>query len=340
VNTIELPAASPLSFPRLVSNMRVIALTLDSRARVTYCNRFFLEITGWTHREVLGCDWFDRFIPPDADELAGVFADLLRDSPEAWHHENEILRKSGERSLVRWNNAVLRGPNDEIIGVATIGEDITEQRHLERELLDSAAEERLHLAAELHDGLGQSLYGASLFVAGLRSKLGKHSVSDSELAEVDAAVASAMDSCHRIAHGLSPLANVRGSLIQALHALTQCAVKGQPTVNLKISESAALRLDVTSLDHLYRIAQEALSNSIKHARAISVDISFEVTASRVTLSIVDDGIGMPPHALCTNRLGLRLMRYRAGVIRAKLSIEPASPHGTRITVECPQQLPI
>jgi PAS domain S-box-containing protein len=157
VNTIESPAASPLSFPRLVSNMRVIALTLDSRARVTYCNRFFLEITGWTHREVLGCDWFDRFIPPDADELAGVFADLLRDSPEAWHHENEILRKSGERLLVRWNNAVLRGPKDEIVGVATIGEDITERRYLERELLDSAAEERLHLAAELHDGLGQSL---------------------------------------------------------------------------------------------------------------------------------------------------------------------------------------
>ena len=58
------------------------------------------------------------------EQLREIFADLLKDMPEAWHHENEILTRTGARRLVRWNNSVLRGSTGEVIGTASIGVDL------------------------------------------------------------------------------------------------------------------------------------------------------------------------------------------------------------------------
>ena len=325
-----------MSFPLLVSKMRVIAVTLDSTAHLTYCNEYFEKLTGWKASELIGCDWFERFIPPDVEDVRGVVAGMLHDLPDAWHHENEILRKSGERVLVCWNNAAIRDATGSIIGIASIGEDITEQRKLERELLDSAARERQHLAAELHDGLGQMVYGASLMVDSLRIKSIKGEVTAADYDELAETMNSSLKTCHQIAQGLSPLANVRGSLVEALHALTSMGADSKPLVKLEIIDHAPLRLDATSLDHLYRLAQQALTNSLKHAFADTILVNLEIFPSLVVLSISDDGVGMSPDALLSQRLGLKMMRYRSHVIHAKLMITPVSPHGTCVTIECPQ----
>src|ERR1019366_2942216 len=69
-----------------------------------------------------------------ADEKKDVFAALLANRPEAWHHESEILTRSGERRLIRWSNSVLRSGAGDVIGTASIGEDITEQKRAEKAL--------------------------------------------------------------------------------------------------------------------------------------------------------------------------------------------------------------
>ena len=155
------------TFQDLVSKMNLIALILNASAKLTFCNDYFLRLTGWTRPEILGCDWFQRFVPTGIDDLRDVFFDLLKNLPNAWHHENAILCKSREKVLIRWHNSVIRNSSDHIVGIASIGEDVTEHRLLERELLDSSARERRHLAAELHDGLGQNLYAASLLARSL-----------------------------------------------------------------------------------------------------------------------------------------------------------------------------
>ena len=118
-------------FSDMLGKVELVSLMLDKDARITYCNDYLLGLTGWRREEVLGRDWFKLFIPPDLDAMKKIFSDLIADLPEAWHHENEILTRAGARRLIRWNNSVLRSVSGEVIGTASIGEDITEQKQAE-----------------------------------------------------------------------------------------------------------------------------------------------------------------------------------------------------------------
>lgn len=324
------------TFQDLVGKMNLIALILNASAKLTFCNDYFLTLTGWTRPEVLGCDWFQRFVPTGIDDLRDVFSDLLNNSPNAWHHENAILCKSREKVLIRWNNSVIRDSSGDIVGVASIGEDVTEHRLLERELLESSARERRHLAAELHDGLGQNLYAASLLARSLEITAHKGLPITEDLTQLASVIGSSMETCRQIAHGLSPLAEIRGGFIRALQDLTSMPAKGATEVALSIVGGAPLQIDAVSLDHLFRLAQEAVTNALKHAEATLIQVKLDIQAALVTLTVVDDGIGLPLQPSISNRLGLRLMRYRADMIHAKLTMTPEKPHGTRITCECPQ----
>jgi diguanylate cyclase (GGDEF)-like protein/PAS domain S-box-containing protein len=118
-------------FSDMLKNVELIAAMLDQDGRITYCNEYLLCLTGWQHEEVIGQDWFDLFIAAESRDPKSVFGEVLANLPEAWHHENEILTRSGERRLIRWNNTVLRSRTGDVIGTASIGEDITEQKRAE-----------------------------------------------------------------------------------------------------------------------------------------------------------------------------------------------------------------
>lgn len=115
-------------FRDMLGTVKLVSLMLDNEARITYCNDYLLRLTGWQREEVLGRNWFELFIPPGIDDMRAVFAQLIANSPEAWHHENEILTRSGARRVIRWNNTVLRSGDGDVVGTASIGDDITEQR--------------------------------------------------------------------------------------------------------------------------------------------------------------------------------------------------------------------
>ena len=324
-------------FPDLVSNMNLIAVILNTKAEPTFCNDYFLTLTGWTRPEVLGCDWFERFVPTGVEDLRDVFSDLLKNLPNAWHHENEILCKSGEKIVVRWHNSVIRESSGPIVGIASIGEDVTEHRLLERERLESSARERRHLAAQLHDGLGQNLYAASLFCRSLQTTARKARLPlTADLDQLASVIASAMETCHQIAHGLSPLAENPGGFIQALTSLVSMQPNVGTQVVLSIVEAAPLQIDAVTSDHLLRLAQEAVTNALKHAEATVIQVNLDIQPALITLTVIDDGIGLPSPPIVSDRLGLSLMRYRADMIHAKLTIAREEPRGTRITCECPQ----
>ncbi|MEO8217650.1 MAG: PAS domain S-box protein [Acidobacteriota bacterium] len=131
-------------FREMNNNLELISIMLDSEACLTYCNDYFLRLTGWRREELVGRDAFKTFVSPDdAAELREMFPSLLANSPDAWHHTNQILTRSGEKLLVQWNNSVLRSTAGEVIGVASIGEDITSRTLAESELRRS--EERLRI---------------------------------------------------------------------------------------------------------------------------------------------------------------------------------------------------
>ena len=117
-------------FSDMLGNVQMVSVMVDRDARISYCNDYLLQVTGYRREEVIGWDWFERFIGAHAVPKAN-FAALLANQPEAMHRESEILTCSGERRLIRWNNSVLRSGAGDVIGTASIGEDITEQKRAE-----------------------------------------------------------------------------------------------------------------------------------------------------------------------------------------------------------------
>jgi PAS domain S-box-containing protein len=140
------PLESAHDFAGLFKNIQLAVVMLGCDARITYCNAYLLRLTGWQLDEVVGRDWFEVFMPvAPGDDMRPVFAQLLADLPEAWVRDHDTLTRAGERRLIRWNNSVLRAPSGEVVGTASIGEDITERRQAEQVLLQRAAElERFH----------------------------------------------------------------------------------------------------------------------------------------------------------------------------------------------------
>lgn len=119
-------------FSDMLGNVELVSLMLDREARITYCNEYLLRLTGWRSEEVMGRDWFELFVAPELHHLkATLFQDILANLPQAMHDENEILTRSGGRRLIHWNSSVLRSDADDVIGVASIGEDITERKAAE-----------------------------------------------------------------------------------------------------------------------------------------------------------------------------------------------------------------
>jgi PAS domain S-box-containing protein len=160
-------------FSDMLGNLELVSMMLDRNGQITYCNDHLLRLTGWQREAVIGQNWFDLFLPTDrVEELLGVHSALLENHPAAWHHENEIVTRSGERRLIRWNNSVLRSASGEAIGTASIGDDITErkQQEAERQVISEIVQgvittgnldELLDLA---HRSIGKLLYAENCFV--------------------------------------------------------------------------------------------------------------------------------------------------------------------------------
>jgi PAS domain S-box-containing protein len=118
-----------------LTNIEMIAVMADMKGDITFCNDYLLQLTGWKREEVIGKNWYEMFLP-DA-EKAKVSKLLDRVEPAGairLHMENEIKTRTGERRLVKWTNVTLRGSQGQVIGVAALGDDITERKAAEEQL--------------------------------------------------------------------------------------------------------------------------------------------------------------------------------------------------------------
>jgi PAS domain S-box-containing protein len=116
----------------LLEEVSLIVIGLDLDGNVEYANSFFLKLSGYKQTEVIGQDWFTTFLPRhQQQEVKRSFLEILNQNFHA-HYENPILTKSGEERIISWSNTLLRNPQGDVIGTMSIGEDITEQKSMNR----------------------------------------------------------------------------------------------------------------------------------------------------------------------------------------------------------------
>jgi signal transduction histidine kinase len=111
---------------------------------------------------------------------------------------------------------------------------------------------------------------------------------------------------------------------------------GRGRVEFRIVDGAPLRVSLEALNQLYRIAQEALNNALKHSEAKHIVLTLEIDSARIRIEVADDGSGFPQSTARFAGLGLDSMRYRAAAIGARLSIRNRDPHGVVVNCECSQ----
>jgi signal transduction histidine kinase len=210
--------------------------------------------------------------------------------------------------------------------------EITERQRLEQELLEVSEREQRRIGHDLHDSLCQHLTGAALAGQVLEEKLAAHSRPEAADANrVVELVEEGIVLSRKLARGLDPIEMKADGLMQALEELAAIT-----TDLFKIScrfecDSPVLIHDPAVSGHLYRIAQEAVSNAIKHGKARNVIIHLEGLEDGTALQVKDDGVGLPATPPKTAGMGLRIMAHRAGMVGATFGAQREQSGGTLVS---------
>lgn len=215
---------------------------------------------------------------------------------------------------------------------------ITARKRLEHELLEITEKERRRIGLDLHDDLGQRLSGIALMIKGLELKLAKQDATISkEAGKIHLLVQQAMNHASDLAHDLATLDHKGSDLPAALNDLADHARKlFDITCRFKV-DGEIPPLEPHTVGELYKIAQEAVTNAIKHGKAKKVGISLTNGSDQVVLTIQNDGRPFPDLNSQNTGMGLRIMNYRASLIGASLEVKGIAK-GTRVTCSMPLEV--
>ncbi|MEI7731581.1 MAG: sensor histidine kinase [Verrucomicrobiota bacterium] len=215
--------------------------------------------------------------------------------------------------------------------------EMAERERLEEEILKISEREQRRIGHDLHDSLCQHLTGTALAGQVLQERLAAKSLPESDDAsKIVDLVEEGITLARNLAHGLYPVQMEAEGLMAAFEELAR---KLTETAKLQCSfecETPVLIHNDEAATHLYRIAQEAVSNAIRHGKAKQILISLCEQAGRVLLTIEDDGVGLPETNPKTDGLGIRIMAHRAAMMQGTLSVEPALTGGTVVICSIPR----
>ena len=301
----------------LLSVMREPVLLLGRDYTVRLSNPAFDALLGATPGTLQGCNIRALLVAAVGDlrGLAhGAGALQARRAIDWRRPDGQLLHLVGTYTPVR--------VEDEELTLA-VYVDVTAERRLERQIVESAAREQQRLSADLHDGLGQELTGIALLLRSVGNSLGEaRSPHAARVDEIIHHVNHAIDSTRRLARGLAPVSQQQGGLPGALQTLAHSLDGAHGLrVHFESHVSPALALDDEVATHLFRIAQEAVSNVLRHAGAHELHLSLEKVDRELVLTVQDDGRGFPDRVELHAGIGIQTMRFRAAAVRGCIEME-------------------
>ena len=310
---------------------------------VQYVNEAFVRMTGYSREEVVGRN--PRFMQGPMTDRAAL--DRLRQRLEQglpYHGELVNEKKDGTPYVLEIDIMPIRNARGEVVRFVSTQRDVTERRRLEAEVLGATARAQAEIARELHDGVGQILAGTAFHLHGLAQDLKTEGSAHAALAARAAElVQDAQRQARTLAHGLFPVSVAGDGLALELERLAD-ETSATYGIDCRVVCDApfAVHPDDRAAD-LYRIAQEAVGNAVRHGKARTVLICLtpprdgtEPSDGLASLVVEDDGVGiLEDEAQEGGGIGVNTMRYRARRLGGALEILPRPEGGTVVQVRFP-----
>lgn len=307
-------------------------VVMDDSGAITDFNQAAENMFGYQFNEISGKN-IEKLIPSEEFEHHNVGnktehninSNVIALAPQ----ELKAVRKDGGEFPIKLSTTLIE-ENNLCIGIIV---DLSEISVLKKAIIDISTSEQEKIGREVHDNLGQRLTGINLLASNLKRNLKIDDEKNSKtLDQIIEQISIAIGETRNVSHGLSPILFPPQKLQEALIKLTKMADKAN--IKSQFAFSKTLKVpDNTTAIQVYRIAQEAINNAIKHAQASKITLKLKTHLNKMMLEIQDNGIGID---LKENNadlgIGLKIMQYRASSINASLFIESSPEHGT--TVRC------
>lgn len=319
----------------LVNHTSAFIVVMDAEGRFMHGNAAFFSTMGYREDEVIGKTPWEIGLM-DAQETVRSkerFARLVRglDNPPA----DVLLRtQAGEWRTLELRSTSTRRPDGGPDRIIITGTDVTDRNRLQRELLRVVEQEQARVGHDLHDGVGQTMTGMVIMMEALETELNGEAKDHAR--RIHQLMTESVAEVRRMSHGLSPTSVKYRGLAGALNLLAE-------TVRTNFRTPCTCHLDAgfsihneEKEAHLFRIAQEAVNNALRHGRPGEVKISLHRTSPQeCELRIEDDGTGIKKSKAAAKNgsggIGMRVMEYRANLIGGRLKIENKPKRGVIVT---------
>ena len=322
----------------VLDTVGTLVTVLDQEGRIIRFNRACELTTGYAFEEVQGrCIWEFFLLPDEATRSRAVISQLNGDLlPQ--DYQSHWVTRHGSIRLIAWSSSLLPDSDGRPQYIIATGIDITEREQLERALLNISAREQQRIGQDLHDGLGQHLTGIAFMAKVHEEKLARTNAADAaDAAKIVRLVNEAVQKTRELARGLFPVMSDAQGLMSALQFWAR-EVEDIFGVCCKFEcESPVLIHDNGAATHLYRIAQEAVNNAIKHGNAHNVALRLTAENGYGTLLIADDGAGIPEEGANSQGMGLHIMGYRSSMIGGRLLLKRNVMQGTSVSCIFPMK---
>jgi PAS domain S-box-containing protein len=316
----------------ILDTVGALIVVMNPLGQIVRFNRACEQTTGYSFDEVKGRTVWDLFIVPEEFERSKAIFEQLRMGRLADNYEGYWLTRDGSRRLISWSSTVLPG-NDEIPAfIIATGIDITEKKRLEKAILEVSGNEQRRIGQDLHDGLGQHLTGIAFLSRAHEQRLAAKGLDETaDAAKIVKLVNEAIHKTRELSRGIHPVLSEPTGLMMALQ---QLAGEVEDVFNVSCqfqSDGDLLIHDENMATHLYRIGQEAVNNAIKHGKPDHIRIVLTTRHGGGSLSISDNGRGLPVILKGQSGLGLHIMNYRASMIGGSLDVQRRAGGGTKVT---------
>jgi two-component system CheB/CheR fusion protein len=316
----------------ILHTVGALVVVLDPQGRIVRFNRACEQVSGYSLEEVKEKYFWDLCVVPEEAAHFKMIVEQLRVEYKSRDYETSWVARDGSRRLIAWSSTILPAEKGSPAYLIATGIDITERKRLEEAVLEVSAKEQRRIGQDLHDGLGQHLTGIAFMSKVQEQKLAEKGLAEAaEAARIVRLVNEAINTTRELAHGLLPVISDAQGLMSALRRLA-AEVEDRFNISCRLrADEPVLIHDANMSTHLYRIAQEAVNNAIKHGQAKNIVISLFARNGQGNLRIENDGASLPEPSVNDSGMGMQIMNYRVRMIGGSLKVDSGETRGVTIT---------